>query len=134
MFKKIFWIVGGAILLVGGINFLISKTCDIHYLDDKNLSPDGVYFIRAQDTNCPLLDRYTTDIIITNVKKDFLTFLNTNYIESILILRGSNPSVKISWEDNRTVKVKYSECNGVYRKKKEWKDIKIIFEGKCSDK
>lgn len=132
MVKVIFFIVMAAILVLGGVTFSIYKTCDITYLTDKDLSPDGTYFMRAQKTACPLLDRYTTDLMITRIKHTFLERLDGSYSEDILILRGSNSSVVSSWEDNRSVKVRFSGCNAIYGKDDSWRDIKIVYDGQCS--
>jgi hypothetical protein len=131
MFKLILLIAGGCVLFFGVIIFLIYKTCYITYLTDKVFSADGAYYVQAQQTECEILDRYTTDVIITRVKHSLLEKLNGSSSEDVLILKSDSPSVSALWVDKKTLKVRYSSCQTTYTKKKSWKDIMVIYEGKC---
>lgn len=133
MLKRILLIIGGCVVLVlGWFIFLLYSTCNITYLTDRGFSADGTYYVHAQNTECPLLYRYTIDVIITNTKQGFFEKLNGSSSEDVLILKGSSPIVAISWIDNRTVRVRYSKCQAIYGKIHSWRDLKITHEGSCS--
>lgn len=144
MFKRIlYFIVFPIVVLIVLFHFTASGLCQTDYSSDKFFSPDGEYFVQIHDSNCGgATGENTTGVTISNAKS---IFSNYDFLESDIInaqtgnergiwgALGSGTSIKTSWVDNRTLKITLSECVKELGRSNSWRDIKIVYEEKCSD-
>lgn len=104
---------------------------------NKVLSPDGKYSVQVVGIDGGATTGHTTVVSIVNEKSFFKNFDFLNIWmgdkTGAFAISGVKSSVKIVWVNNRTLKITYVDCKKIEDKNKSWKDIKIIYEGQCSE-
>ncbi len=141
--SKIFKV--GKIILIGAITIFIVTNLLWELLSlvttknsNKLYSPDRRYYAQFQETIGGATTSYMTDLMIADAKSMIINFGffytgNENNMKWIFGFDGALDSVKFQWLDSHTLKVNYSDCKKVYNRNKSWKNIKIVYEGKCSE-
>jgi hypothetical protein len=132
---KIFLIICISIFL---LVILFFKFLDLIFnkYSDKLVSPDGKYYAQVAETNGGATTGFISGVMIVNANPIFsISNRLSNLIgnsKGVFASNGSGSSIKLSWLDKRTLKITFSDCDKIYGQDKSWKDIKIIYEGKCS--
>jgi hypothetical protein len=132
---KIVLLVFAFIFIIGASFFKILDLSFNKYLD-KVVSPDGKYYVQTIETNGGATTGFISNVLISTTSPIFGV---SNYLSAwtgnrkgIFATNGSGFSIKTVWLNNNILKVTYSDCHKVYGQDKSWKDIKIVYEGKCS--
>ena len=116
---------------------IISVELDLHTTkSDKVYSPDGEHFVQIEESNCGATCHFNTNVVLNNTKNPFsfsiVLSARSGNREGVFGVDSAFESVSASWINNDTLKVKFSRCSQIYGQDKSWKDIKIVYEGKCS--
>lgn len=123
-------------VLAVGILLIISVGYGMTRSSDKAYSPDRKYFAQVVEINCGATCSYDTNVVITNAKTPFVfsEYLSawTGNRRGVFGTNGSLDSMSASWIYSDTLKVTFSDCSKIYGQQKSWRDIKIVYEGKCS--
>ncbi len=136
-FKKILILIGVIIMVpilaVGLI--LLLPTTGWEY-SNKKFSADGKYYAQVSESNGGATTAYSSDVNIFNAKSQLnnlgiiSSWIGTS--TSVFGLNGRLSSINTSWIDNRTLKITYTSCRQIYGRDYSWKDVKIVYEEKCS--
>jgi hypothetical protein len=124
-------------ILIMGILFIKLLDLFMNRYSDKVFSPDGTFYAQVSETNGGATTGFISGVLIINAKSLFsysnrLSSLTGNS-KGVFGSNGSGASIKTSWLDNKTLKITYSDCSKIYGQDKSWKDIKIVYDGKCSE-
>lgn len=124
------------LVVLGGIVFKVLNSPCRTDNSNKLFSQDGAYSVQASDMNCHATTPYVTDIIITHANSYFsnlgVVSVWLSNKKDVFSFNGVKSSVKLFWLDKRTLKISYNDCREIYSQDKYWKDIKILYEGKCA--
>jgi hypothetical protein len=137
MFKKILFLtITVLFIFIFAIGLLLWIFPSGSEYSSKELSPDGEYYVQVSESNGGATTAYSSNVNIVNAKSQFS---NLGIISgwagtrtSVFALNGRLASLKASWIDNRTLKIIYTSCRQIYGQDSSWKDIKIVYEEKCS--
>jgi hypothetical protein len=143
MKKLLLLIIASIFGIVVLLNFMVTGFCSAAYSSDKIFSPDGKYFAQVRDRRCGITTTEdTTGVSISNAKSLFSNYdvpiaeiinTQTGNRRGVLGMKGSGDSIKMSWEDNRTLKVANVYCEAILGQDTSWNDIKIVYDRKCSE-
>jgi hypothetical protein len=143
MKKKIFIIIKNILIIcifIFIIMLFLIKILDLfmNKYSNKVYSQDGNYYAQTDETNGGATTGFISGVTITNANS-FLSYFRilsawSGNSKNIFGSNGNLDSIKLEWLDNNTLKVTYSDCHKVYGQDKTWKDIKIVYDGKCSPK
>lgn len=122
------------ILIIGLILFKFLDLSMNKY-SERFFSDDKAYFAQISETNGGATTGFITGVTLTNAKTFYSNSVRlsawSGNSSSVFIFDGSSLTIKISWLNQNTLKVAYSDCDKVYKKNKSWRDIKIVYEGQC---
>ena len=123
----------GANLLWEVLSLMMTKN------SDKLYSPDRKYYAQVQEINGGATTAFMTDLMIVDANSMIINFGffytgNDDNRKWVFGFDGALESIKPQWLDDHTLKITYTNCNRVLSKDTSWKDVKIVYEGSCSDK
>jgi hypothetical protein len=102
----------------------------------KEFSPNGMYYAQVTESNGGATTAYSSGVSIVYAKSQLNNlgivsgWMGTR--ASVFGLNGRLSSIKTTWLDNRTLKITYTSCRQIYGQDNTWKEIKIVYEEKCS--
>lgn len=104
---------------------------------NKVFSPDGLYYAQIEEIDCGATCDFDTIATIYNAHSPFSFSSNLNSwtgnSTGVFATNGPPDSMTVSWINNDTLKVRFSDCSIINgHGDKSWKNIKIVYEGKCS--
>lgn len=134
--KLIFLIASILIGLIGTMLLINNFFIDTKY-SNKLYSPNKQYYVQVVEKNAGATTAYYSVVRVVNAESAFsnLGILSawSGNRRGVFAYDGTSDSVQITWIDNNTLKIIYSNCQDINGQDNAWKNLKIVYDKRCEE-